>query len=172
MRERERRGDDGSSKRGTRESFERKIGQLSSVIRRCVVQFSTSQPPTFGYYYSSTLESKRVGAQIRRLITNESERGERAGESRTGQSHLLLFLGGIERGERRARINSSIRGINLQKLGEKLVENVGRTARDFEAVRENFVCTNPEWVNPRGGSSRQMFIEMSIETIRRRPRAL
>lgn len=59
-------------------------------------------PPTFGYYYSSTLESKRVGAQIRRLITNESEAYRRIPK---GQSHCSCSA-------------TIIRGINLRKFGE------------------------------------------------------
>lgn len=77
-------------------------------------------PPTFGYYYSSTLESKRVGAQIRRLITNESEAYRRIPK---GQSHCSCSA-------------TIIRGINLQKFGEiggeKLVDRERFEGREEE----------------------------------------
>lgn len=103
-RERESRERKSSSRRGTRNAklsggrsanFPRSFDAASCNFQRA--------PPTFGYYYSSTLEtSKRVGgAQIRRLITNESERGEAC------PNRIALLLP-----------PSIIRGINLRKLGE------------------------------------------------------
>lgn len=116
-RERVRRGEELETRNFRAEDRPTFLGH--STLRRAIFN---EQPPTFGYYYSSTLEtSKRVGgAQIRRLITNESERGEAC------PNRIALLLP-----------PSIIRGINLRKLGEIGEEKLAVRERErFEGREE------------------------------------
>lgn len=157
-RERESRERKSSSRRGTRNAklsggrsanFPRSFDAASCNFQRA--------PPTFGYYYSSTLEtSKRVGgAQIRRLITNESERGE------AYPNRIALLLP-----------PSIIRGINLRKLGEIGEEKlaVRERERDLKGEKKKNcsgrrVVTSWYLVDPLDRRSSEMSVELgTIQT--------
>lgn len=86
-REREGRGGERERERGTRETFGRKISQLSSVIRRCVVQFSTST----ANFRILLLEHPRIeeGRGTDKAIDYKRKRGVQAYPE--GAIALLLF---------------------------------------------------------------------------------